>query len=433
MAKHRRARQRDRRRQHPLKGKSIPLDIIDMAQGGQGMGLYRGKPVFAPYTLPGESITAEISGGRGRVLFAQGRRLIAASRDRVEPRCQHFGPERCWGCQWQHIAYPAQLLLKQDVLADQLSRVGGLPDDMIESALRPILPAPEQWAYNHSLSLLRAKAGDWGLKRRTHGIEAIADCHLAHPDLIDLLMELDLDYANAQRLTLRRGTDGRMMLIFNIDAEEAPALSADLPVSVNLILPDREPVNLVGDAHSLYEIAGRQFRVTAGSSMRANIGALGGFVGEVMKAANLEGGERLLDLYAGAGVFSAFFAAEAELVSLVESYPPAVTDADANLADYANVDVIEGSVETVLADMIDERAEYDIALVDPPGSGLSEAVIKSLGSLPLGRVIYVSGNPAALGRDSQGLIESGFRLAEIQPIDLAPQTYYINAIARFER
>lgn len=431
MAKHTRKRKRSPRRQNPLIGKTISLDINDMAQGGSGLGVYRGKPVFVPYTLPGESITAEISGGRGKLLFARGARLIAASRDRIEPRCPHFGPERCWGCQWQHIDYPAQLLLKQDVLADQLSRIGKLPDHLIEAALQPILPAPQQWAYNHSLSLLRAKSGGWGLKRQERGIEAIAECHLAHPDLLDLLLELDLDYENAQRLTMRRGSDGRVMLIFAVDAEQAPELSTDLPLSVNLILPEREPVNLVGDAFSRFQIAERTFRATAGSYMRANIGALDGLVAGVMKAVDLQGGERILDLYAGVGVFSAFMARDAGLITLVESYPPAAGDADANLSDFENVDVIEGAVESVLADMIGNEAQYDIALVDPPASGLSDDVISSLLRMKIGRIVYISSNPAALARDGKRLIDADYRLHKIQPIDLAPQTYYIDAIACF--
>ena len=402
-----------------------------MAHGGSGLGAYRGRSVFVPYTIPGESITATISSGRGRALFARGQRLTAASRDRVEPRCPHFGQGRCWGCQWQHIDYAAQLLLKQDVLADQLSRIGKLPDKLIETVLAPIMPAPAQWAYNHSLSLARADSGGWGLKRQERGIEAISECHLAHPDLLELLTELDLDYENARRLTLRRGSDGRLMLIFSIDAEDAPRLSTDLPLSVNLILPDREPVNLVGDASSKFQVADKRFRVTAGAYMRTNIGALPGLIAEATKAANLQGGESVLDLYAGVGIFSAFLAGGARLVTLVESYPPAANDADANLADFENVDVIEGSVESVLVDMINEDARYDLALVDPPGSGLSEDVVSSLRRLDVERIVYVSGNPAALARDSQRLIKSGYRLSGIQPIDLAPQTYYIDAIASF--
>ncbi|MCY3979217.1 MAG: hypothetical protein OXG23_14050 [Chloroflexi bacterium] len=433
MAKHRRSRKPRQQKQNPAQGNTITLEIRDMAHGGSGLGFYQGAPVFVPYTLPGESITAEITGGRGRVLFARGLRLNAASADRAVPRCPHFGPGRCWGCQWQHIEYGAQLLLKQDVLADQLARVGRLPDKLIESALHAILPAPQPWEYNHSLSLLRADAGGWGLKRKAGGIEAIGECHLAHPDLLELLLELDLDYERADRLTLRRGSDGRMMLIFEVNAEEEPSLNTDMPLSVNLILPDREPINLIGDAHSVYQIGPHTFRVTAGSYMRANIGALASLAAAVMRMAQLEGRERVLDLYAGVGVFSAFLAGEARLVTLVESYPPAANDADANLTQFDNVDVIEGAVEAVLADMIAEEAKYDVALVDPPASGLSEDVIKRINALEIGRLVYVSGNPASLARDSRQLADFGYRLRAIQPIDLAPQTYYIDAVALFQR
>ncbi|MCY3831787.1 MAG: hypothetical protein OXG85_02150 [Chloroflexi bacterium] len=416
-----------------LKGEAVEFEIHDMAHGGYGLGHYRGAPVFVPYTLPGEAISAQITGARGRALFGRGLRLQAASSDRVEPRCPHFGPGRCWGCHWQHIDYAAQLLLKQDVLADQLSRIGALPDSVIEEAVRPLAPAPASWGYDHRLQLLRAKSGDWGLRRQDRGIEAIGECYLAHPDLIDLLHDLDLEYERAARMTLWRGSDGRLMAVFEIDGEEAPALATDRPLSVNLILPDRQPINLVGDAHKIFEIAGRTFRVTAGAYMRGNIGALAGLVASVVEAARMQGGERLLDLYAGVGVFSAFLADAADLITLVESYPPAANDADVNLSEFDNIDVVEGAVETVLADMVEDDARYDVALVDPPAAGLSEEVVRLLSLVTARRIVYVSSDPASLARDSRRLMDAGFQLREIQPLDLAPQTYYISAVARFER
>ena len=263
-----------------------------MAQGGRGLAKLDGKPVFVPYTLPGEAVTAEISGRRGSALFARGIQLQAASADRVVPRCSHFGPGRCWECQWQHIAYPAQLLLKQDVLADQLSRQGKLPNRLINDVLRPVLPAPEPWAYNHTLRLARSKNGSWGLRRDGGGFKAIHECLITHPDLLELLAQLDLDYPPARRMTLRRGGDGRLMLIFDVSAEEAPDLQTDLPLSVNLILPDREPINLVGDAFSHYTVAGFDFRITAGSSIRSNISGIEQLIDQVLQALNLQGGER---------------------------------------------------------------------------------------------------------------------------------------------
>ena len=430
-----RRKHRPRRRSAaPLTGQTIELDISDMAYGGQALGKYRGKTVFVPYTLPGESITAEITDDRGGTAFARGLRLRAASTDRVAPRCPHYGPGRCWGCQWQHIDYSAQLLLKQDVLADQLARVGKLPDRIIDEVMRPVAPAAEIWHYNQRLTLQRDEGGGWGLRRQgKRGIEAISDCRLAHPELIAVLSELDFDYARARRLTLQRDSDGQIMLIFEIDAEEAPRLHTDLPISVNLILPDKTPINLIGAAQSHFHIAGRAFRVTAGAMIRPNIDRIEALADEVMDALHLASHHRVLDLYAGVGIFSAFLAAKAALVTAVESYPPAASDADVNLAEFDQVDIIEGPVEAVLNDMASEAAEYDVALVDPPSSGLSRPIIADLARLPLKRLVYVSGDPPSLARDCKALYEAGFQLRNIQAVDMAPQTYYITAVARFER
>ncbi len=403
-----------------------------MGHGGKALGFYRGKPVFLPYAIPGEVITAEITGGSGGATFARGLTLQAASADRIAPSCPHFGPGACWGCHWQHIDYAAQLLLKQDVLADQLARLGSLPDKLVDSALQPVLPADEIWRYQHSLRLVRSAAG-WGLPREAGGIEPIVDCHLAHPDLITLLAQLELDYARARRMTLRRDSEGRLMLILEVDAEVDPELRTDLPLSVNLLLPSREPVNLIGHAHSSYTIGEKTFRATAGSTIRANISGIEQLVAMASAALQLNIQQHALDLYAGIGIFSAFMADKAALVTTVESYPPAASDADFNLRAHDNIDLIEGGVAEALTELAEAGAAVDAALVDPPSAGLGAEVIATLARLPIKRLVYVSGNPASLARDTKRLLERGFQLERIQAIDLSPQTYFIDCVATFAR
>ncbi len=428
------ARKKSRPIKSALVGKTVKLEMVDMAQGGFALATYQGKPVFVPYTLPGELISAEISEVRGLLIFARGKDLCAASADRVSARCAHFGPGRCWGCQFQHIDYQAQLLLKQDVLADQLSRVGKLPDSLIDSVMRPLLPAPQQWGYNHRLILSRYSAGAWGLPRQGKGgIEALAECHTAHPDLIDTLGKLDVDYEQARRLTLQRGSDGRIMIIFHVDEEEAPSLHTDLPLSVNLVLPDNSPINLIGDVYSTVSVADHAIRITAGSYMRPNISQIGPLANEVMEALGLGGSERALDLYAGVGIFSAVMAERAKLISLVESYPPAANDAEFNLREFDHIDILEGQVEAVLGDMTAKAARYDVALVDPPSSGINGGIVDSLLGLGVRRLVYVSGDPASLARDCRRVIDAGFQLQSVQAVDMAPQTFYITAVAAFER
>ncbi|MBZ0289306.1 MAG: methyltransferase, partial [Anaerolineae bacterium] len=259
----------------------------------------------------------------------------------------------------------------------------------------------------------------------------ITECHIMHPDLLALYTALELDgITGIEKLTLQIGTDGAPMLILTMANDDAPELLADLPASVNMLVGGVEPVNLIGDLYSSYAVAGRTFRVTAGSYFRPNVSALENLTGAVLDALNLQGHEAVLDLYAGLGLLSAFIAARAELVTLVDSYAPALNDAEENLADLENVDILEGAVEDVLGEL-DEA--YDAALLDPPPDGLSTAAVDEIAALEIPRLVYVSGDPATLARDGKRLAAQGYRLVYAQPIDLAPQTYYIDSVTVFER
>ena len=410
---------------------TFELSIDSIANGGAGMGFHRRQPVFVPYTIPGERVIARPVEQAERHMIAEGVKLLDASADRVYPVCPHFGPGRCGRCQWQHIRYEAQLLLKQDILADQLGRLGGLTDREIEAALRSVIGSPEQWGYNTQITFnvtpdlkLAFPSADG---KSYFPIEV---CHILHPDLLDLYHQLDLDLTDIKRVRLQIGSDGERMIVLFLAQDEAPELETDLTASINVLLPDNEPMNLIGDSHSRYTINERSFRVTAGSSFRANLSQMPSLVATVEMLLDLQGSETVLDLYAGVGVFSAFAAPKASLVTLVESYPPAVTDADENLADFENVDVIEGSVEEVL-ETLDEA--YDAAIVDPPSRGLSKEVIDGLVGTQAARIVYVSDDPASLARDAKRLSQQGYRLAVAQPLDFAPQTYYLETAALFLR
>ncbi len=418
---------------------SLNSTIESIANGGYGVGSHHKRPVFVPYTIPGERVIARPVEEAERQTFAEGVTLLEASADRVYPVCPHFGPGRCGRCQWQHISYAAQLLLKQDILADQLSRLGGLSDRAIESALRPVIASPEQWGYNYHMTFNVTENQQLAFPGAFPPVSArstspnfypIEVCHILHPDLLDLYHQLDLELEGIRRVKLQIGSDGARMIVLSLAQDEAPELETDLPASVNVLLPDNEPMNLIGDSHSRYRIGGRNFRVTAGSSFRPNWSQLPNLVSTVESLLELRGGETVLDLYAGVGVFSAFAAAKASLVTLVESYPPAVTDADENLQEFDNVDVIEGSVEEVLP-TLDEA--YDTVIVDPPSRGLSKESIDSLVGTQAQRIVYVSDDPASLARDAKRLIPQGYRLEVAQPLDFAPQTYYLDTVALFVR
>lgn len=401
---------------------TFELELLAMAHGGRALGRHEKRTIFVPYTIPGEIIEAAITEDKGRIAFAEGLTLVEASVDRVFPRCEHFGPRKCGRCQWQHIDYAAQLLLKQDVLADQLARIG----DFDEADVRTVVPSPAQWGYNHHMTLVAGEDGKLGLPGFDDRAPFLfSECHILHPDLLALFEQIDLDFTGISRLKLQIGTDGADMLIMYVqDEEDAPELTSDLATSVNLVLPDNEPVNLIGDSHSTYSVGAHSFKVTAGSDFRANVAMIDALATHV--ADWVPDDSAVLDLYAGVGVFSAYLASKAKLITLVDSFPPAVTNADDNLAAHDHVDVIEGTVEEVLTDLDDK---YDVAVLDPPSEGLSVDVVDALAERKISRLIYVGSDPATLARDAKRLVKQGYSLGTVQPFDLNPQTYYIDSVA----
>jgi 23S rRNA (uracil1939-C5)-methyltransferase len=138
----------------------------------------------------------------------------------------------------------------------------------------------------------------------------------------------------------------------------------------------------------------------------------------------------VLDVYAGVGLFSAFLAERAASVAAIEVAPSAIRDAKANLAGLKAVEVIEGAAESVLGRW---KKDCDAVIVDPPRAGLKPKALEALISLQPARVVYVSCDPATLARDAKRLASSGYHLLEVQPVDMFPQTYHIEAVASFQR
>jgi 23S rRNA (uracil1939-C5)-methyltransferase len=413
-------------------GGEFKLTLSGMAHGGSAVGHHAGQTIFVPYAIPGETITARVIRDKGRFAYAEGLNLISESKDRVAPRCPHFGPGKCGGCHWQHIAYAAQLRFKRDVVIDQLTRLGGFEN--AEKFVGQTLPSPDPWAYRAHATFHVSPEGKLGfIGTDDQHVFPIEECHILRPELLDLFDSLELDGItglNRVRLQVGSNSDDRMIALSTQD-DLPPAIESNLPASVNFIFSDNEPLNLIGATHVNYQIKGRTFRVTAGGFFQVNLPQAEKLVDLVLERLDLKGGETVLDLYAGVGLFTAFIAERAALVTSVESYPPAVTDADENLADFDNVDLIEGSVEDVLPDLVGAFELLDAVVVDPPRTGLDSGALEEILALNPKKIVYVSCDPATLARDAKALGKAGYRLREVLPIDMFPQTFHIEAVAWF--
>jgi 23S rRNA (uracil1939-C5)-methyltransferase len=388
---------------------AIQLQLTAMTYGGSALGRHEGRAVFVPYALPDERITAHITRDKGRFAYAELDEVLEASPARVHPPCPHFGPGQCGGCHWQHADYNAQLIWKQHIVADQLARIGGLPDALV----LPTIPSAQIWGYRSHISFHVTAAGRLGfVSTDDRTVLPIEVCHIIRPELADLFASLkDRQFAQAERVRVQVGSDG---------AEQLAAAQIN----------HQPPRILIGSGQVHYTIGGHRFQVSAGSFFQVNLPQTEALVTLVLEKLNLRGGERVLDLYSGVGLFTAFLAQRAAHVTAIESYAPAVHDAQVNLRAFDQVDLLTGAVEKVLAA---QRGPFDAAVVDPPRAGMETRALDALLKHAPQTIVYVSCDPSTLARDAKRLTAHGYRLLDAQPVDMFPQTYHIETVAHFTR
>ena len=408
--------------------KAIDLKLDAMAHGGDAIGRHEGRAIFVPYGIPGERVRAEIVDDRERYARARLLEVLEASPARVAPPCPFFGPEKCGGCQWQHIDTDVQPRLKGLVTLDQLQRIGKIEEPPV---FEPI-PDEVGWEYrNHALFRVDSKGHLGFLSAKSHDVYPVSDCLIIHPLLSRLLQSLDMTYPELEWMEMRAGTaTGDLMLLLQAKEEESPSLQVDFPLSIVQIRHDDAVAPLIGLDYILERVHEREFRVSATSFFQVNSAQAAQLVNIVLGALDLKGGEHVLDAYCGVGLFTAFLAEEAASVTGIEANPPAVADARHNLANFDNVDVLEGAVERVIQEI---DAPIDAVVVDPPRTGVEPEVVDAIVESGCERIVYVSCDPATLARDCRRLIRQGFTLEWVQPVDLFPQTYHIENVALLTR
>jgi 23S rRNA (uracil1939-C5)-methyltransferase len=401
------------------------LRIGSLAHLGSGISKDGGKVVFVPYTVPGDLIQARIVEEKSR--FARGEmvRLLEPSPDRIEPPCPYFG--ECGGCQWQHIAYPTQLRYKTQIVREQLAHVGGLAGVEV----RDILGMEAPWGYRNGARFTPDAEGHLGFQRaESNEVVPVEECLIVHQAVNEVYQTVGLEFPELEALSVRVGIrTGERMIVLETEGDEQPEVEADIPVSIALAMEGGISATLVGMPVLHEEVAGRRYRISPTSFFQVNTSGADRLVETAIQALEPEGGERLLDLYCGVGLFGLALAGRVGQVVGVESSPSAIADATANAEGLDNVTFLEGTAEEILPSL---EGPVDLAVVDPPRSGIHPQALRALMEKQPRRIAYVSCEPTTLARDCATLAGARYRLLWVQPVDMFPQTYHIESVALLE-
>jgi 23S rRNA (uracil1939-C5)-methyltransferase len=429
----------------------LDLTLTTMSNGADAIGRHEGKAIFVPFTIPGETARVEIVEDKPTFARAKLIEVVSPSPDRVAPVCKHFGV--CGGCHWQHINYEAQLKWKKQVVIDQLKRIGGIASpnvlDTISSPsplhyrnhvqfsqtaegklgfIANVIPRSAQ-RDEESLGSSQRFLAPLGMTDSRDSVVPITECHIAHPDIMSLFNQLDIEKLDVDRIGVRVTHDDAM-IVFESESGAPPDVEIDLDASVATADKDGNVFTMIGSDHLVETINGRDFKVSASSFFQVNTAQAGRLVEVAMKGLGVQDGDTVLDLYCGVGLFTAFIAEKASRVIGVESFPPAVRDAEVNLDEFDNVELYESPVEMAMNHL--EKESVQCVILDPPRAGCDKRVLEALIKIAPQRIVYVSCDPATLARDAKRLINGGYKLESATPLDMFPQTHHIETVAVFE-
>ena len=391
--------------------------------GGEVMGrLPDGRAVFIPYALPGERVSVRLVEEKRSYARAELVEVLQASPQRTSARCAHFG--ECGGCHYQHLPYAVQLQVKADVLREQLERIGGLSGVQVEPAVASPLP----FNYRNHIQFHLSAEGKLGYQAaRSERVIPIRECHLPEAPIAALWPQLDIEpLPGLERVGVRLGADDELQVIFESSQSEGLDFSVEeLPISAVHLGPGGCLV-LAGSETLLFEVLERSFQVSAGSFFQVNTRQAEAMLQHLLEILPLTSQSRLLDVYCGVGLFSAFLAPRVAQLVGVEAAPTACEDFAANLDEFDNVSLYATAAEDVLGSV---DFHPDIIVVDPPRAGLGKAALNGLLAQGAPCIAYVSCDPSTLARDAKGLVQAGYRLQRLTPFDLFPQTYHIESIS----
>ncbi|MBL7213991.1 MAG: 23S rRNA (uracil(1939)-C(5))-methyltransferase RlmD [Desulfobacteraceae bacterium] len=457
------------------KGETVELAIDKMAYGGRGIGRLDGFVVFVRGAMPGDKIRARIYKKKKDYAEANIVQLLDSSSDRIEAPCPYFG--YCGGCQWQNVVYERQLEYKKALISEPLERIGGLRN----APVRDVIPSESIFGYRNkmefSFSDRRWFLPDQLDRRETEGNFALG---LHVPGTYSKVIDMDAcllqgDTGNQILREVKRYVKDSGVPVYGLKSHEGfwrflvvrhsrafdkwmvnLVTSEDRQEVVHPIVDilsrrvgrvetvvnninrrkasiavgEREIV-LSGEGYIRDRIGPFVFQVSANSFFQTNTSAARKLYEQVADYAELKGSECVIDLYSGTGTIPIFLAEKAGTITGIELTKSAVLDARKNCRENKihGCQFINGDIREKLSAI---SHTPDVLVIDPPRAGMHKDVLAQVLALSPGTIIYVSCNPATLARDL-GEMSRMYELIEVQPVDMFPHTYHIEAVAKLCR
>ncbi len=462
------------------KGETIELEIDDAAFKGKGIGKIDGKAVFVKNTAPGDRVEARIVKRKKSYLEGKLLNILEPGPERVDPRCRHA--QACGGCSWQHVNYAEQLSFKHDQVRDHMHRIGGLTDLTVNPAIGCddiyYYRNKMEYSIGHKRWLSREEIeseeyiNDRGFAAGLHApgrfdkILNIQECHLQAPVSYRILnfvreycIEHNIDPYNPIRhkgfmrnVVIRNShhTDDLMvnLVTYKDEPENIGALSdalrEEFPAITTIInnVNDRKSPTAIGRYENvLYgpgyitdHIGSYSFKIDANAFFQTNTAQAEQLYEVAKNFADIQSGDIVYDLYCGVGTLSLYLSEEAEKVVGIELIDVAVKNAEQNAKENGvnNVHFLKGDMREVFGeDVTGKYGSPDCLITDPPRAGMHPDVVEKLNALRINKLVYISCNTSTMARDLEKLSKV-YEIQELQPVDMFPQTYHIEAVAKLQ-
>lgn len=441
------------------KNKDYVFEIDNLGFEGEGVGRVNNFTVFVEGALPGEEVKAKIVKVSKNYAYGKLISILKPSPERIEPLCSL---KRCGGCQLMHLKYQAQLRIKKQRVVDSIERIGKLHEITVHDTIGMENPYRYRNKAQFPVGIKDGKVVVGFYAPRSHDVVDTPHC-LIQDEISDKVMEIIRKWAQDNDISVYDEASGKGLLrhimvrkayrtgdvmvvvvtngydipyrenLISMLKDNIPGLKSVIQninrAATNVVLGN-ENRTIYGSSRIVDYIGDLRFQISPMSFFQVNPVQIEVLYNKALEYADLSGDETVIDAYCGTGTISLFLARKAKKVYGVEVVEQAVADARENAVQNGieNAEFIAGRSEDVIPELYRKSIKADVVVIDPPRKGCGEELLKTIASMKPERVVYVSCDPGTLARDLKYLSENGFRVVEVQPVDMFPITAHVECV-----